>query len=124
MFVDGFEQLVVDRFRFGVVARAEGFGRAMAEVIFHEGAGDAAEGFLDGGDLGDDVGAVAILFDHLLEAADLAFDAAEAIEVGFFDLRFDFDGFSSGDGHRRYTPWAYRTIPPGAMSTARGCVAG
>ncbi len=65
------------------------------EMVAHQVAGDAAEGFLDAGDLRDDVGAVAILFDHFLEAAHLAFDTAEALEISVFQLRIDGDGFAA-----------------------------
>jgi hypothetical protein len=66
----------------------------MVQVIAHQVAGDSAERFLDTGDLRDDVGAVAIVFDHLLQAANLAFDAAQALEVSGFQLRIDTDGFA------------------------------
>ena len=61
----------------------------MVQVVAHQVSGYAAEGFLDAGDLRDDVGAVAIVFDHFLEAADLAFDAAEAVAIGVFQPGID-----------------------------------
>jgi hypothetical protein len=56
----------------------------MMEMIAHQVSGYAAERFLNAGYLRDDVGAVAVLFDHFLEAAHLAFDSTEAVAVGFF----------------------------------------
>ena len=66
----------------------------MVQVVAHQISGYASQGFLDAGDLRDDVGAVAIVFDHFLEAADLAFDAAKAVAIGFFQVGIDGDCFS------------------------------
>ena len=63
------------------------------QVIAHQVSGYAAQGFLDAGDLRDDVGAIAVVIDHFLEATDLAFDAAEAIAIGVLELRIDSCGF-------------------------------
>jgi hypothetical protein len=92
--VDSFEQFVEHGFGFGFLSAAQSFGGAVVEVIAHEISGDAAQSFLDAGDLGDDVGAVAIFFDHFVEAANLAFDAAQALEVSGFQLRVDADCFA------------------------------
>jgi hypothetical protein len=96
--VDHFEQLVVHRFGFFFFVAAHGFGGAVVQMIAHQVSGDAAKGFLDAGDLGDDVGAVAVVFDHFLEASDLAFDAAEAVAIGFLELRIDACGFAGFGG--------------------------
>jgi hypothetical protein len=48
----------------------------MLQMITHKGAADSSQGFLHGRDLDEDIRAVAILFDHLLEASNLALDAA------------------------------------------------
>ena len=65
------------------------------EMIAHQVASDAAKRLLDAGDLGDDVGAVAIFFDHFLETANLAFNAAESLEIGVLQLRIDGDGLAT-----------------------------
>jgi len=91
--VDHFQQLVVHSFGFFFFVAAHGFRGAVVQMIAHQVSGDAAQGFLDAGDLGDDVGAVAVVFDHFLEAADLAFDAAQAVAIGFLELRIDTSGF-------------------------------
>ena len=88
------KQLVIHRFGLGGAAFANGFGSTVAEMIAHEGAADGAQGFLDGGDLHEDVGAVAVFGDHASEAAGLAFDAAQALEIGGLDLRIDAEGFA------------------------------
>jgi hypothetical protein len=82
--IDEFQEFVVHGFGLRFFGAAEGFGGAMVQVIAHQVAGDAAERFLDAGDLGDDVGAVAIVFNHFLQAADLAFDPPKAVAIGFF----------------------------------------
>ena len=56
----------------------------MFEMALHDLLAEAAEGLLDAGDLDEDFGAVAIFFDHFVQAADLAFDPFEALEVFFF----------------------------------------
>jgi hypothetical protein len=67
-------------------------------MVAHERAGDGAESLLDGGDLRDDVGAVAVVFDHAVEAANLAFDKTEAAEVRGFDPGVDANCFAFGAG--------------------------
>ena len=49
--------------------------------------------------LHDDVGTVAVVGDHFLQAADLAFNAAEAFLVAEFQLRVDGDCFVAGADH-------------------------
>src|SRR3954447_14009103 len=63
----------------GAVVRA-GAHDAVARVVVEEAERDLVERRLDGGDLSEDVDAVAVLVDHPLHAADLALDAAQALE--------------------------------------------
>ncbi len=51
---------------------------AVGGMLIEEAKGDFVQSGLDGRDLGEDVDAVAILVDHLLDAADLTLDALEA----------------------------------------------
>jgi hypothetical protein len=100
MRVDHFQQFVVDGLCFLFLTATEGLGGAMMQMISHQVSGYAAERFLDAGDLRDDVGAVAILFDHLLQAADLAFDSTETVAVGLFQAGVDSDRFAGFAGNR------------------------
>src|SRR4051794_17206716 len=52
---------------------------AVAGVVVEEAEGDLVQRGLDGGDLREDVDAVAVLVDHLLDAAHLTLDAAQAL---------------------------------------------
>src|SRR6266404_1394683 len=56
---------------------------------------DAAMPVLLPGDLRDDVGAVAIVFHHFLQSANLTFDAAKAMPIGGFNFGIDAGGFAS-----------------------------
>lgn len=76
-------QFVVHRGRSLGIAAADGLGGTVLEMILHQISGHAAQGFLHGGDLDDDVRAVAVILDHFLQAANLAFNSAEAFGVGF-----------------------------------------
>src|SRR5256885_6949326 len=58
-------------------------------MIAQELAAHAAERLLHGRDLHEDVRAVALLLDHLLQPAHLSFDATEALLISFLDLRID-----------------------------------
>ena len=64
------------------------------QVISHQIAGHAAQGLLHAGHLRDDVGTIAIVFHHFLQAADLPFDAAQAMAIGRFDARIDGHSFA------------------------------
>jgi hypothetical protein len=64
------------------------------QVIAHQLSPHPAKRFVDRGDLGEDVGTIAVLVDHLLESAKLALYATEAFEVSRFDFRIDLDGFA------------------------------
>jgi len=94
MGVNQLQQLVVHRLRLFLAAAAQGFGGAVMQVISHQIAGHAAQGLLNAGRFRDDVGAIAIVFHHFLQAADLSFDAAQAMAIGLFDVRIDSHGFA------------------------------
>ncbi len=87
MRVDQFEKLVVHGFCLCFFSALEGLGGTMAEMILHQVARYAAQRFLNGSDLGDDVRAIAVSLDHFLQATDLPFDAAEAILICFLQAR-------------------------------------
>jgi len=55
---------------------------------------DASQGCSNGGDLRDDVDAVAVFLDHSGQATDLAFNAVEALRACSLDVR----------SHERYIP--------------------
>src|SRR5450759_3565337 len=73
----GFVDLVVG----DVTSGAYGVLDAGTEVVVEEREGERLERFGDRGDLGEDVDAVLVVCDHLLQAADLALDAAQPVEV-------------------------------------------
>lgn len=56
----------------------------MADVLFEQVQGDGVECLGDRGNLGEDVDAVLVFIDHAGDAADLPFDAAQALEVRLF----------------------------------------
>src|SRR5690554_3635204 len=88
------DELVVHRLGL-LLARADGGGGAVAEVVAHELLADAPERLVDGGDLGHDVGAVPVLLDHTLEAPDLPLDPAQALDVSLLALGVDADGLAA-----------------------------
>ena len=61
-----------------------GAGHAVADVLFEQVQGDGVERLGDRGNLGEDVDAVLVFVDHAGDAADLSFDAAQALEVRLF----------------------------------------
>src|SRR5580704_15162517 len=61
----------------------------MMQMIAHQVSAHATERFLDAGYLHHDVGAVAVVFDHFLQTADLAFDPTKAVAIGFFEVGID-----------------------------------
>ena len=95
MRINQFEQLVIHRLAFLFPAAAQGFRSAMVQVIAHQVARDAAQRFLHAGDLHDDVRAVAVVFHHFLQAADLPFNAAKPMPIGRFDFRINANRFAS-----------------------------
>lgn len=64
-----------------------GLRHTMAEMIFQQSHADGVQGFGGGGDLGQDVDAVLVLFDHLGDAADLALNAAQSLQIRLFFRR-------------------------------------
>src|ERR1700758_687288 len=67
-------------------------------MIAHQSARNGPESFLRGRELRQDVHAVAILFHHALDTAELAFDSAQPPKIRRFDLRIYSNGFASSDG--------------------------
>ncbi len=99
MRVDQFEKLVVHGFCLRLFSAPKGLRGAMAEMILHQVACYAAQRFLNGSDLGDDVRAITVSLDHFLQATDLPFDAAETILICFLQARVYAYGLaSSGTG--------------------------
>jgi hypothetical protein len=80
-------------------------------MVSHQLTPDSAQRFLNGRDLGKDVGAVPVLVDHALEAANLPFYAAQSLHISGFCLRVD--------GYR--FPGSRRSVADGAA--ALGAVA-
>src|SRR5687767_2994345 len=80
---------------------------AVASVLVEQPQRDLVERGLDGADLRDDVDAVTILLDHLLDPAHLSLDAAEAVEElvlrGGVPARIGWHGHSL-----HYPPGVYR----------------
>src|SRR6185437_2873847 len=59
----------------------------MCDVLAQDLLLDTAQRGAHGADLGDDVDAVAVLFDHARETADLPLDAAQALQVAALAVR-------------------------------------
>src|SRR5262249_54124049 len=68
------------------VTAQHGLLHALADLLAQQLLLDALEGRAHGGDLGDDVDAVATLLDHAREAAHLPLDAAQAVEAATLGL--------------------------------------
>ena len=90
-------QLVIHRLGLGV-ARADGRRGAMLEMVAHQFTPHAAQRLVDGGDLRQHVGAVAVLLDHPLQAAHLSLDTAQPGEVAGLDGGIDADRRAAADG--------------------------
>jgi hypothetical protein len=58
-------------------------------VVSNQLAPDASKRFVHGSDLREYVGAVSLVLDHALEAADLALDPAQSLQVPFLYRRID-----------------------------------
>lgn len=95
MLVDEFEQFFVHGGGLFFFAAPQGLGGTMIQMIFHQVAGNAAQSFLHGSDLRDDVRTIAVFFDHFLEATHLPFDATKALAIGGFQPGIDADGLAS-----------------------------
>jgi len=67
-------------------ALLDGLGDAVPEMIFQQAECDRLQRPGHRGDLGEDLDAVDVLFHHALEAADLALDPPQALEVGVLVL--------------------------------------
>lgn len=97
VFVDEVEELVVHCLLLFWRACTDGLRGAVGEVVAHERARDGAQGLLHGRDLCDDVGAVAVVFDHAVEAADLTFYETKTAEIRGLDFGIDSRGFAFKD---------------------------
>src|SRR3954454_4046961 len=62
-------------------AGARGLDDAVAEMLLEQAEGDRLQGLRHRRDLGEDVDAVLLVLDHALQAAGLALDAAQPLEV-------------------------------------------
>jgi hypothetical protein len=67
----------------------DGVGGAVAQMILKKPARNFPKGFVHGGDLDENVCAIAIFFNHSLKSADLPFDSPKTIEISGFDLGID-----------------------------------
>jgi hypothetical protein len=83
--IDEIYQLIVHRLGLIIACPDRGCG-AVLQMIPHQFPAHRAECFLHRGDLGEDIGAIAILLHHLLQPADLALDPAEALAVPLLDV--------------------------------------
>ena len=90
------QQFVVHGVGLFFSGRPQRLTRAVMQVILHQVARDAAQRLLHRGDLGDDVGAVAVILDHFLQAADLPFDAAQPLPIAFLERLIDRQRFVAG----------------------------
>ena len=64
----------------------EHLGHVGLEVVLHQELVEGAERFLDGEGLREDVHAVVLVLDHLLDAPELAFEDARAVEGALLDV--------------------------------------
>ena len=64
----------------------EHLGHVRLEVVLHQELVERAERFLDGEGLREDVDAVVLVLDHLLDAPELAFEDARAVEGALLDV--------------------------------------
>jgi hypothetical protein len=77
---DHLDHLVAHGFRRGL-ALPDGGAGALLEMVAQELAPGGAQRFLHLGNLGQDVAAGPVFLDHPLQAAHLAFDAAQPVEA-------------------------------------------
>lgn len=75
MLVNQFQQFLIHCGILGRASAGKRFSGAMLEMVLHQIARHAAQGFVHGSNLRDDVSAIAIVVYHFLQPADLAFDA-------------------------------------------------
>src|SRR5581483_12366537 len=76
------EQLLGLRLSLGLITGSKRAGDAVLDVVVEDPEAEAFERGCDGADLGEDVDAVAILGDHLLDPPYLAFDSVQALDEG------------------------------------------
>jgi hypothetical protein len=94
------DQLIVHWLRF-IRTGLDRSGSAMFQVVPHELAANTSQRFLHGRNLGQDVGAVTVLVDHLLQPAHLALYATEAFQVAVPYAGIDRNGLAAaGVMHR------------------------
>ena len=92
MGIDQAEQLIVHGVGFRFLGRPQRLRGAVVQVIFHQIARDTTQRFLRGGNLHDDVCAIAVIGNHFLQAADLAFDAPQTLLICGFNFGIDGEG--------------------------------
>ena len=68
---------------------------AMLEVVAHELPPCCTKSLGDRGDLHHHICAVPVVFDHLLDTANLPFYSAQALQVAGLDVRIDCNSFAS-----------------------------
>ena len=64
----------------------DGVGNAVRKVLIKQRQGYCFESSGGGGDLGEDVDAIGVFFNHALQPADLPFDATQALEMDRLDV--------------------------------------
>src|SRR5271168_3826665 len=94
--VDHLQQLVVHGFSLFGGTGTNRMSGAVSEMIAHQGTSDRSDRLLSRRDLRENIGAVAVLFHHALQAADLAFDSSQPAQVRSLDRGIDADRFTSG----------------------------
>ena len=92
--VNELKQLLVGSLGSSLAAAAQRLRYAVLQMILHQAPRHAAQRLLNGSNLHDDVGAVAIFFDHFLQAANLPFDAAKPMAIRAFYFGINSCGFA------------------------------
>jgi hypothetical protein len=67
----------------------------VGKVITHERPSNGSECLLSRSNLGENIRAIPIVFDHALNTANLTFNSAEPAQIGSLDLGIDTDCFAS-----------------------------
>src|SRR5207247_3687711 len=81
--MDGLQELLRLGRCVAFVARADRVRNAMVDVLIEDLEREAVERGADGGDLREDVDAVAVVLDHPLDAAHLSLDPVQALDQRF-----------------------------------------
>src|SRR5438093_8677139 len=97
--MDGLQELLRLRRCVAFVARADRVRNAVVDVRIEDLEREAVERGADGGDLREDVDAVAVVLDHPLDAAHLALDSVQALDQGVLVLRVAVDVARVGRAH-------------------------